>query len=55
METLQIFAAVALFGVAMLIAVRSLQSGADGQYKSVGWFGRLAAFAAALWTALTIL
>ena len=55
METMKIIGAVVLFAVAVVLALRTLQSGADGGYRSLGWVGSLAAFAGALWASLSLL
>ena len=55
MEAMRIIEAVVLFAVAVLLALRTLYAGADGRWKGIGFVGSFAAFAAALWAALTLL
>lgn len=55
METTKIIAAVVLFAVAVLLALRTLYAGADGRWRGLGFVGSLAAFAGALWAALALL
>lgn len=55
METVRVVGAGTLFVVALVLALRTLQSGADGRWRGLGFIGSLVAFAGALWASLVLL